>query len=105
MEDIKLMMAKEFEVKDLGTLKYFLGMEIARSKKDISVSQRKYTLDLLEEHAYWVANRVGHQLNKGMKKKCWKVHQWILEDISDWLGKLIYLSHTHPNITFPLVYI
>lgn len=32
---ITKMMAKEFEVKDLGLLKYFLGMEIARSKKGI----------------------------------------------------------------------
>ena len=44
---IKQMMAKEFEVKELGALKYFLGMEVARSNEGISVSQRKYTLDLL----------------------------------------------------------
>ncbi|RVX06299.1 Retrovirus-related Pol polyprotein from transposon TNT 1-94 [Vitis vinifera] len=40
---------KEFEVKDLGNLKYFLGMEVARSRKGIVVSQRKYILDLLKE--------------------------------------------------------
>ncbi|KAA0052231.1 putative mitochondrial protein [Cucumis melo var. makuwa] len=42
-------MGDEFEIKDLGNLKYFLGMEVARSKEGISVSQRKYTLDLLTE--------------------------------------------------------
>ena len=42
-------MAMEFEVKDLRTSKYFLGMEVPRSKKGISISQRKFTLDLLEE--------------------------------------------------------
>ncbi|KAL0554274.1 hypothetical protein IC582_008191 [Cucumis melo] len=40
-------MGDEFEIKDLGNLKYFLRMEVTRSKEDISVSQRKYTLDLL----------------------------------------------------------
>ncbi|KAL5743969.1 hypothetical protein ACOSP7_026835 [Xanthoceras sorbifolium] len=32
---IEIVLAKEFEIKDLGNLKYFLGMEIARSKKGI----------------------------------------------------------------------
>ena len=41
--------AKEFEIKDLGNLKYFLEMEIARSQRGISVSQRKYVVDLLKE--------------------------------------------------------
>ena len=49
MERLKNILASEFEVKDLGHLRYFLGMEIARSKKGISVSQRKYILDLLTE--------------------------------------------------------
>ncbi|KAA0055698.1 putative mitochondrial protein [Cucumis melo var. makuwa] len=42
-------MGDEFEIKDLGNLKYFLGIKVARSKEDISVSQRKCTLDLLIE--------------------------------------------------------
>lgn len=49
VNQLKKLLAKEFEVKDLGQLKYFLGMEIARTKNGISVSQRKYTLDLLQE--------------------------------------------------------
>lgn len=46
---LKQMLANEFEVKDLGQLKYFIGMEVARAKKGILISQRKYVLDLLKE--------------------------------------------------------
>jgi len=35
---LKKLLAKEFEIKDLGYLKYFLGMEVARSRKGIYVS-------------------------------------------------------------------
>jgi Reverse transcriptase (RNA-dependent DNA polymerase) len=40
---------KKFGIKDLGKLKYFLGIEIAHSKKGLFLSQRKYVLDLLQE--------------------------------------------------------
>jgi len=47
--DLKKYLAQEFEVKDLGQLKYFLGIEISRGPKGMFQSQRKYVLDLLKE--------------------------------------------------------
>ncbi|KAK3035800.1 hypothetical protein RJ639_034616 [Escallonia herrerae] len=49
MERLNQCLASEFEIKDLGSLKFFLGMEIDQSRKGIAVSQRKYVLDLLKE--------------------------------------------------------
>lgn len=46
---LKEMLAKEFEIKDLGILGYLVGIEVARLSKGIFVSQTKYVLDLLQE--------------------------------------------------------
>ena len=36
----------QFHTKDLGMLKYFLGVEVMRSKQGILLSQQKYVLDM-----------------------------------------------------------
>jgi len=40
---------KEFEIKEQGRLKYFLGVEVAHSRHGIFISQQRYMLDLLFE--------------------------------------------------------
>ena len=49
VEKLQSHLAKEFEMKDMGTLKYFLGIEVSRSKHGLFLSQWKYTLNLLNE--------------------------------------------------------
>jgi len=39
----------KFEMKNLRGLKYFLGVEVTRSRQGIFLSQKKYVLDLLSE--------------------------------------------------------
>ena len=49
IQSLKKMLAKSFEVKDLGFLHFFLGIEVAYGTQGIHLSQRKYVLDLLAE--------------------------------------------------------
>lgn len=46
---LKQFLQQHYNTKDLGKIRYFLGIEVARSKLGINLSQRKYVLDILEE--------------------------------------------------------
>ena len=46
---LKTKLSSVFHMKDLGPLKYFLGIELARFENGLFLCQRKYTLDILVE--------------------------------------------------------
>ena len=41
-EALKKCLVREFEIKELGRLKYFLGIEVAHSREGIFILQQKY---------------------------------------------------------------
>lgn len=45
----KLVLDQKFKLRNLGNLKYFLGLEITCSSKGIVLCQRKYALDILRD--------------------------------------------------------
>ena len=49
MLGLKVHLTKEFEIKDSGSLRYFLGIEMVRSQSGFFISQQKCTQDLLQE--------------------------------------------------------
>lgn len=48
IQEAKHKLHKAFKIKDLGNLKYFLGIEVCRSGKGILL-QRKYALEVIAE--------------------------------------------------------
>ena len=51
----------EFKMKDLGNLKYFLGIEVLKSRGEIFINQKKYVLDFLAEMGMLDCKPVEHQ--------------------------------------------
>ncbi|RVW98396.1 Retrovirus-related Pol polyprotein from transposon RE1 [Vitis vinifera] len=101
LQNLKKYLSEEFEVKDLGNLKYFLDMEVARSRKGIVVSQRKYILDLLKETGMLgckpIDTPMDSQKKLGIEKESTPVDRGRYQRL---VGRLIYLSHTRPDIGF-----
>ncbi|CAM8970229.1 unnamed protein product [Rhodiola kirilowii] len=101
ISDIKKAIHTKFRIKDLGLLKYFLGIEVARSSTGIFINQRKYALDLLTE-----TGLLGCKPNTtpmDIKQKLALSTAPKLDDPTAYrqlVGKLLYLNVTRPDIAF-----
>ena len=98
---LKKKMRFEFEIKDLGNLNYFLGMEVARSKEGIFVSQRKYILDLLTETGMLECRLTDTPIE--FNCKLGNSDDQVPVDKEQYqrlIGKLICLFHTRLDIFF-----
>ncbi|RVW47857.1 Retrovirus-related Pol polyprotein from transposon RE1 [Vitis vinifera] len=60
IQKLKQHLFTHFQTKDLGKLKYFLGIEIAQSSSSVVLFQRKYALDILEETGMLDCKPVEH---------------------------------------------
>ena len=55
---LKNSMKLEFDMTDLGDMKYFLGVEILQNYEGIYISQKKYAKELLEKFRMEKSNSV-----------------------------------------------
>ncbi|GJR41740.1 putative RNA-directed DNA polymerase [Tanacetum coccineum] len=98
---LKKYLFTKFKMKDLGRLKYFHGIEVLRSKQGIFMFQKRYILDLLAETGMIdckPANTpmiVNQQLYMEEKAELADKRRY-----QRMVGKLIYLSHTRPDIAY-----
>ena len=94
-------LSSEFEMKDLGGLKYFLGIEVARSQEGIYLSQRKYILDLLSETGMLGCKPVDTPIVQNHHLAIYQDQVPVnRERYQRLVGRLIYLSLTRPDIAY-----
>lgn len=101
IDSMKSYLDHAFKIKDLGTLKYFLGLEVARSKHDINLWQRKYALEILQDSGFLGCKPAATPMVTSQKFS--KDSGPPLEDPLQYrrlIGRLLYLTTTRPNISF-----
>lgn len=101
IDKVKIYIHGKFKLKDLGILKYFLGLEVARTKEGIFLHQRKYALELLEEHGFFeskpASTPIEQKHNLGLSTTP------SLTDVLNFrrlIGKLIYLTVSRPDLAY-----
>ena len=91
----------KFKLKDLGHAKYFLRLELARSTKGISLCQRKYTLDILQDAGFLASKPVKFPMEQHLRLS--RDDGSLLLDLTVYrrlIGKLLYLTLTRPDISY-----
>jgi Reverse transcriptase (RNA-dependent DNA polymerase) len=97
---LKVRLGKEFELKDLGQLKYFFGIEVTRGVEGIVLSQRKYALDLLKDICMLGSKPAVAPIDQKNKLGAETREPVDRERYQRLVGRLIYLSHNRPDISF-----
>ena len=101
LQTFKSYLSHCFHMKDLGPLKYFLGIEVARSSAGLFLCQRKYTLDIISETGLLGAKPVGFPMEQNHKLGLASGN--MLSDPEPFrrlVGRLIYLAVTRPDIAY-----
>lgn len=102
---VKDFLKTKFLIKDLGKLKFFLGIEVIDTDFGICLSQRKYCLELLHDFGLLGCKPLSTPLDpnavingNGINSK-----DELLENVTEFqklIGKLIYLTITRPDISY-----
>lgn len=101
MEEFKKSMQKEFDMTDLGKMRYFLGFEVLQTSHGIHICQSKYALEILRRFDMENRNSVSNPIVPGSKIDMddggERVDETFYKQI---IGSLMYITNTRPDLQF-----
>nr|GFA28755.1 ribonuclease H-like domain-containing protein [Tanacetum cinerariifolium] len=106
IDKFRTFLKSKFKIKDLGHLKYFLGIKVIKTGKYLCLSQRKYCLELLKEYGLLGCKPVSTPMEpNSVLPYIPSKDDPLMDNITGYqklLGKLIYLTHTRPDIAYSI---
>ncbi|CAL9239421.1 unnamed protein product [Arabidopsis halleri] len=103
VNEFKHYLSSCFRMKNLGILRYFLGIEVARSPAGIYLCQRKYALDIISETGLMGVKPISFPLEQNHKLSLAK--DGAFSDPTRYrrlVGRLIYLGNTRPELSYAI---
>nr|KYP55970.1 Retrovirus-related Pol polyprotein from transposon TNT 1-94 [Cajanus cajan] len=99
IKEFKEIMKKEFEMTDLGLMKYFLGLEVKQSDEGIFISQERYALEILKKFKMEDCNPVSTPMEPGTKLSKFDGGERANSGrFRSLVGSLRYLTSTRPDL-------
>ncbi|KAJ9565578.1 hypothetical protein OSB04_001544 [Centaurea solstitialis] len=103
MEEFKQSMKSEFDMSDLGMMRYFLGVEIIQNDAGIFMCQRRYAKEILERFKLQSCNSVRNPIvpeSKLVKEDGGNRCDRLL--YKQMVGCLMYLGASRPDLAYVL---
>jgi len=100
---VKEMLCAKFDMKDLGDLRYFLGVEVVTRKDGIWLVQRHYALEMLAKYGMTAGSKpISMPLEQNVKLRAILGDElgMMLQCTEKWFGSLIYLIITRSDLSY-----
>uniref|UniRef100_A0A3Q7EHI6 Reverse transcriptase Ty1/copia-type domain-containing protein n=1 Tax=Solanum lycopersicum TaxID=4081 RepID=A0A3Q7EHI6_SOLLC len=110
INETKQVLKDNFKIKDLGSLRYFLGIEFARNSEGILMHQRKYALEIISDLGLCGSKPIATpvEMNGKLTTAVFDKHVGVtsdpvLSDIGEYqrlIERLIYLTITRSDLSY-----
>ena len=99
-DDARENLSVRFQMKELGELKHFLGLEVDRTKEGLFLCQHKYTRDILKKFGLMECKPVSTPIEPNAKICAHEGKELEDETMYRQLVGIIYLTLTRPDISY-----